>query len=69
MTATAQNPKARNWRWLRAGLLVLCAVALCWEPSAPLFAADARLVKIDKGGTGQDSPGQGRHRGIAGSCA
>ena len=55
MTATAQNPKARNWRWLRAGLLVLCAVALCWEPSAPLFAADARLVKIDKGGTGQDS--------------
>ncbi|NIJ40772.1 pilus assembly protein CpaC [Parvibaculum indicum] len=55
MTAKAHSLKTRSWRWLRTGFLVLCAAALCWEPATPLYAADARLVKIDQGGTGQDS--------------
>ena len=55
MKARGYFPKAQNWRWLRAGLVVLCAMALSMGPSASLHAADARLVKIDQGGTGQDS--------------
>lgn len=42
-------------RWLRMAAMILCTAILVAPPLGGAFAGDARLVKIDRGGTGQVS--------------
>lgn len=46
---------ARTARIARGGLALLCALSMALVPAEIAVAGDARLVKIDQGGSGQSS--------------